>query len=194
MLQPRKDDFYTLCISTLCNPFGYWTNALTTRLPAAPKHFSNMFVSITKNKQQKHIHDQIQIFKSTFKDYQNPLDSPITLNELQDKIKTLQPKKACGIDGILNEIIKYTDHKFQLAILKLFNIILSSGFFPNIWNQRLITPIQKSGDKFVPNDYHGICINSNLGEILCIIINSRLVHFLSENNVLSKCQIGFLPN
>ena len=31
-------------------------------------------------------------------------------------------------------------------------------------------------------------------KIICIIINSRLVHFLSENNVQSKCQIGFLPN
>ena len=157
-------------------------------------HFSNLFGSITKNKEQKHIHDQIQILESTIKDYQNPLDSPITLNELQDKIKTLQPKKACGVDGILNEMIKYTDNKFQLAILKLFNIILSSGIFPNIWNQGLITPIHKSGDKFDPNNYRGICVNRNLGKILCIIINSRLVHFLNENNVLSKCQIGFLPN
>ena len=136
----------------------------------------------------------MQILESTIKDYENPLDSPITLNELQDKIQTLQPKKACGVDGILNEMIKYTDHKFQLAILKLFNIILSSGIFPNIWNQGLITPIHKSGDKFDPNNYRGICVNSNLGKILCIIINSRLVNFLSENNVLSKCQIGFLPN
>ena len=54
--------------------------------------------------------------------------------------------------------------------------------------------IHKSGDKFDPNNYRGICVNSNLGKILCIIINSRLVHFLNENNVLSKCQIGFLPN
>ena len=108
-----------------------------------------------------------------------------------DKIKTLQPKNACGVDGIFNEMIKYTDSKFQLAILKLFNIILSSGIFPNIWIQGLITPIHKSGDKFDPN---GICVNRNLGKILCIIINSRLVHFLSENNVLSKCEIGYLPN
>ena len=60
------------------------------------------FWPITKNKQQKHIHDQIQILESTFKDYQNTLDYPITLDELQDKIQTLQPKKACGVDGILN--------------------------------------------------------------------------------------------
>ena len=50
------------------------------------------------------MHDKLQILESAIKDYQNPLDSPITLNELQDKIKTLQPKKACGVDGILNEM------------------------------------------------------------------------------------------
>ena len=91
-------------------------------------------------------------------------------------------------------MIKYTDNKFQLAILKRFNIILSSGIVPNIWNQGLITPIHKSGDKFDPNNYRGIFFNSNFRKILCIIINSRLVNFLNENNVLCKCQIGFLPN
>ena len=45
-----------------------------------------------------------------------------------------------------------------------------------------------------PQREREICVISNLGKILCIIINSRLVHFLSGNNVLSKCQIGFLPN
>jgi hypothetical protein len=69
----------------------------------------------------------------------------MTLNDLQDNIQTLQPKQACAVDGILNEMVKYADNKFQLAILKLFNIILSSGIFPNIWNQRLITPIHKVG-------------------------------------------------
>ena len=55
--------------------------------------FSNRFGPITKNKEKKHIHDQIQILESTIKYYQNPLNSPITLNELQDKIQTLQPQK-----------------------------------------------------------------------------------------------------
>ena len=65
-------------------------------------HFSNLFGSLTKDKQQKHLHDQIQILESAIKDYQNLLDFQITMNELQDKLQTLQPKKACGVDGILN--------------------------------------------------------------------------------------------
>ncbi|XP_016362856.1 nurim-like [Sinocyclocheilus anshuiensis] len=40
------------------------------------------------------------------------------------------------------------------------------GFFPEIWNQGLISPIHKNGDKLEPNNYRGICVNSNLGKIL----------------------------
>jgi uncharacterized protein YaaR (DUF327 family) len=58
-------------------------------------HFSNLFGSITKNKEQKHIYDQIQILESTIKDYQNPLDSPNTLNELQDKNSPTQKGLWC---------------------------------------------------------------------------------------------------
>ena len=70
-----------------------------------------------KKEQTANTHDQLHILESTIKDYQNPLDSPITLNELQDKIQTLQPKETCGVDDILNKMIKYTDHKFKLAKL-----------------------------------------------------------------------------
>lgn len=120
-------------------------------------HISNLFSNIDNNQEQNAMCEKLRVLESTIKDYQNPLDSPITLAELLDKIQTLKPQKACGVDGILNEMIKYTDHKFKLAILKLFNIILSSGIFPNIWNKGLITPIHKNGDRFYPNNYRGMC-------------------------------------
>ena len=144
--------------------------------------------------QRTNMQDKLQTLESVIKDYQNPLDSPITLKELQDKISSLKLKKACGVDDILNEMIKYTDLKFQLAILKLLNTVLSSGIFPNIWNQGLISPFHKSGEKFDPNSYRGVCVNSNLGKMMCMIINSRLLYFLTDNNAISKNQIGLLPN
>ncbi len=79
-------------------------------------------------------------------------------------------------------------------MLKLFNDVLCVGFFPEIWNKGLISPIHKNGDKLDPNNYRGICVNSNLGKVLCSILNTRLLHFLTKHNALSKCQIGFLPN
>ncbi len=91
-------------------------------------------------------------------------------------------------------MIKHTSSKLQLAVLKLFNVILRVGYFPDIWNQGLITPIFKNGDKFDPNNYRGICVSSNLGKLFCSIINARLLDFITTHNVLSRSQIGFLPN
>ena len=101
------------------------------------------------------------------------MDSPIT-------------DQAYGPDGILNKMFKLTSAKLQLAILKLFNLILSVGYFPDIRNQGLITPIFKNGDKLDPNNYRGICVISNLGKVFCSIINVRVLNFLNKHNVQSS--------
>jgi hypothetical protein len=158
-------------------------------------HFKTLYntVQIDTNAEQRQIHEKLNGLEKAIKDNQNPLDSPITDQELYKKLQALKFKKACGPDGILNEMLKLTSAKFQLAILKLFNLILSVGYFPDIWNQGLITPIFKNGDKFDPNNYRGICVNSNLGKVFCSIINVRVLNFLNKHNVLSKSQIGFIP-
>ena len=157
-------------------------------------HFETLYRDITPNESQNSINKKLELLESIIKDQQNPLDLPITERELQIKIKALQPKKACGADGILNEMIKYTDNTFRTAILKLFNLVISTGYFPDIWNQGLITPIFKNGDKSDPNNYRGICVSSNLGKMFCSIINTRLQKFLNDHNILKKSQIGFLQN
>ena len=95
-------------------------------------HFQTLFNKVqtdTNCKQNQTINQPIGKTNIS-KDNQNPLDFPITDKELKEKIKNLQLKKASGPDGILNEMIKHTSCKFQLAILKLFNVILSVGNFP----------------------------------------------------------------
>ncbi len=146
------------------------------------------------NPARNEIKTKLEILKEKIKDNQNPLDFPITENELTDRLHALKPNKACGIDGILNEMIKYTNDKFKTAITKLFNIVLSVGYFPDTWNQGLITPIFKQGDKFEPNHYRGICVNSNLGKIFCSIINIRLQNFLKTHKIWRKVKLDFCPN
>ncbi len=87
--------------------------------------------------------NQLEKLELTIKDNQNPLDFPITDKELTEKIKNLQLKKASGPDGILNEMIKHTSSKLQLAVLQLFNVILSVGYFPDIWNAMLSVPKER---------------------------------------------------
>ena len=122
-------------------------------------HFETLYKTLPNNPDpnQNQIITKLNELELAIKDNQNPLDSPITEQELKAKLCALKPKKASGLDAILNEMLKYTSTKFHLATLKLFNLILSVGYFPDIWNHGLITPIFKTGDKFDPNNYRGIC-------------------------------------
>lgn len=91
-------------------------------------------------------------------------------------------------------MLKCTDKKCQLAILKIFNLVPTVGHFPESWSEGLITPIFKHGDKFDPNNYRGICVSSNLWKSLCSTLNSRIIDSLVEHSALSKSPIGFLRN
>lgn len=159
-------------------------------------HFEKLYEQTSPNNlnyEQKQIQEKLQILEATIKNYQNPLDYQITMKELEDNIKKLKPGKACGPDSIRTEMLKHSTPELRQALLKLFNLVFQAGCFPDIWNQGLISPIYKSGDKFDPNNYRGICVSSNLGKIFCSIINARMLAFLMKHNVLSKGQIGFLP-
>ena len=78
----------------------------------------------------------------------------------------LKDKKASVSDSISNEIIKLEVKSMPSYVLKLFNIVVTYGFFPSIWSKAFIVPIYKSGDIIDPNNYRGICISSCLGNFL----------------------------
>ena len=160
-------------------------------------HFEKLYEQISPNNlnhEQRQTREKLTILESTIKNNQNPLDYLITMKELENSIKKLKSGKACGPDGIRTEMLKHSSPELKQALLQLFNLVLQSGCFPEIWSRGLISPIHKSGDKMDPNNYRGICVSSNLGKVFCSIINARILAFLMEHNALSKGQIGFLPN
>jgi hypothetical protein len=69
----------------------------------------------------------------------------------------------------------------------MFNFILK--IFPSVWNESILVPLQKKGSKADPNN-RGLSISSNLGKVFNKIMNTRLKSFVSENNLISKNQIG----
>ena len=78
--------------------------------------------------------DKLKELEMTVKDTQCALDYPITIKEIQHKLKTLKNGKACGIDIINSEMLKHSNLKLQLAVQKHFNLVLAAGYYPSIWN------------------------------------------------------------
>ena len=122
-----------------------------------------------------------------------PLDYEITEKELEDAGKKLKTGKSTGMDNISNEAISVLIETHPKLALKLFNKILESGEIIPEWLIGLIVPIYKDGARLDPGNYRGITLMSCLGKLFLSILNSRLLKFVLEKNILSINQLGFVP-
>ena len=138
------------------------------------RHFKNLSLQPYSDDS---LNDEISLLESTASD--NSLNVEFTIREIKVNIRKLKNSKACGEDLILNEMIKSGADILLPSITKLFNLILKNGHFPEIWNTNLQTPIYKSGN--------------NLGKLFTSVMQSRLLHYLEENNKISAKQAAFRP-
>ena len=88
-------------------------------------------------------------------------------------------------------MLKYGNFVLQPCLVKVFNIILSSGIYPAEWVQGLIFPIYKTGDPLNPSNYRGIAITSCLSKLFNSILNARLEKYILKNELIRNEQIGF---
>jgi hypothetical protein len=125
--------------------------------------------------------------ESTF----NELNFTISAIEIASAISKLKNGKASGSDSILNEMLKAGQSQLIPILHKVFNLILSAGEFPEAWRLNILTPIHKKGDTFVPSNYRGIAVGSNLCKLFCSILHERLVNFVKTRDIIPKGQIGY---
>jgi len=105
----------------------------------------------------------------------------------------LRPGKSPGVDGISNEMLLCLFGTNPKILLKLFNNILNSSTPIKVWDTSLINPIHKKGSKMDPDNYRAISLLCCLGKLFSAILNSRLLKFAIENNLIAKEQLGFMP-
>ena len=63
-----------------------------------------------------------------------------------------------------------------------------------LWSIGYIVPIHKKGNVNDPSNYRGITISSCLGKLFALIMNNRLDTYILENQIIPKCQIGFIKH
>ena len=110
------------------------------------------------------------------------MDKPFTQEELRKVSKNLKDNKTSGLDAISNEMIECCIDIHGSWFVRLFNSVYQSGCFPLYF---------KSSTRDDPNNYRDISVNSCLGKLFTLAINSRLTAFLEKNNIIGPNQIGF---
>ncbi|GFU97242.1 putative RNA-directed DNA polymerase from transposon X-element [Trichonephila clavipes] len=113
-------------------------------------------------------------------------------SEIISYIKSSNPKKAPGKDGISNRMTKNFTLKAILILTILINKILKHNYFLKSGKRGYFFPILKPGkSKNNPASYRPISLLSTLSKITESIILTRLKNIININKTINPNQYGF---
>ena len=112
-------------------------------------HFSKLY-SVPQHKLQRINEIKRMLELCSHQNANGCLEREISKNDIVEACKKLKNGKSYGFDGIINEMIKYGQHELLPCIEKLFNLILTTSYYPKVWSQGILVPIYKSADRIDP--------------------------------------------
>ena len=86
--------------------------------------------------------------------------------EVADLIKSIDPTKATGPDGISPRLLKEAGMAIVPFLTRLINLSLKSATVPSEWKKANVIPIHKKDEKNIPNNYRPISLLSVVIKIL----------------------------
>ena len=120
-------------------------------------------------------------------------DVQITEETVRKKIRNLDINKACGPDDIHPLMLVELNDSISAPLAMIFNKTMSTGKIPNDWKMAFVTAIYKKGPKNRPENYRPISLTSIICKLMETLIKDAVMKHVIENDLLSKCQHGFVP-
>ena len=145
------------------------------------------------------LHDQFKnnVNLDPFRDMYNINTSEdpdeFTLEEILSVVKNINVHKGSGIDYVPTFALKDCFEVICPQHTYMFNQSLIMGVFPESWSVATITPIPKSGNKCLVNNWRPISIIPLVGKLLEKLCVKLLNSHLDLNNILVEEQYGFRP-
>ena len=119
------------------------------------------------------------------------LNKSVSESEIINALKKCHNNKAQGLDQIMYEMLKYSQHVLLPILTKLFNLVLKCAIYPEKWAEGYIIPLYKNGNPLLKDNYRGITITSCLGKLFNAVMNVRLSNFSRETGKETMYQIAY---
>lgn len=114
-----------------------------------------------------------------------------TQDEIVQIIESLDSKSAPGHDLITVQLLKDCKNVMVPFLTKLFNLMLSTSRYPDQLKIQKVTPIFKSGDPALVENYRPISVLSVINKVIEKLLYSRILKHLENQNFFYKSQYGF---
>ena len=126
-----------------------------------------------------------------------PLKSPpltsftVTEEDVLKILKSLNPHKTPGLDGIHPKPIKELAETLVLPLTIIFKRSTTRSQLPRNWLDAVISPIYKKGQRCLPENYRPVSLLSIICKVLERIITDQIVKHIIENELSCHQQHGF---
>ena len=118
----------------------------------------------------------------------------MTHNHLLSIINSLDATKATGLDGVSPKTIKITAAVIAPSLLKIINIGIQTGSFPQLLKNAKLFPIYKGGPNNDPSNYRPISILPVISKVIEKHVTKHLFAYLNKYNLIHISQSGFRQN
>ena len=120
---------------------------------------------------------------------------PKNVEQTKKFIMKLKSKKSAGTDGISINLIKKVIEYVKHHIHRLIVLSITSGKFPEILKEVVLTPVFKKGKK--PNEaasYRPVALAKSFGRILDAFVNKEVTQALNKMGILQDSVHGYRKN
>ena len=117
----------------------------------------------------------------------------VTPMELIRVIRRLRVAAAPSIDGITVLCLKKCMLVILPWLLRIYNASIAHAYFPREWRRGKVIALRKPGKPSYesPQSYRPISLLSNMGKIMEMLMNRRLMRRLEQEHILAASQFGF---
>ena len=120
------------------------------------------------------------------------LIAPVTTEEIDNALKSIDDNKAPGIDGYNSFFFKKVWVNIKSQVYQAIWNFFDSGVFPASINYTLITLVPKVANPSSVKEYRPIACCTVLYKIIAKILTLRLQKVVGD--IIDLAQVGFMPN
>jgi hypothetical protein len=117
--------------------------------------------------------------------------NPVSETEVEKVIKNLKGKCSSGFDDVTDSIVKKCVQFIKKPLAYVCYASFASGIFPEILKIAILNPLYKKGNTEEAQNYRPISLISVFSKIVEKLMYSRVMLFITKNNILNDAQHGF---
>jgi hypothetical protein len=114
--------------------------------------------------------------------------------EVERCIHLLKNGKACGVDGVVGEVLKHGGEWMVESVWMLCERVFMEGGLPGDWMKVIKVPVVKKGTGEGFDEYRGVSVLSVVGKVFGKVIETRVRLFCEGKGLLVDNQFGFREN